>query len=374
MTTILFWTAILCVLYPYALYPIVLFIAGRRRPMPSAEAPAHRPSVSLIVPVSNEESCIARKVENTASLRYPAARLQVIFISDGSTDGTVNVLRRLAPSSTEIIELTERRGKAAALNAGLARAKNEIVVFSDAAVDFEPDAIERLVEPFADPRIGCVSGEDLIRESSGEAWYGRYELLLRRLESRVHSIVGASGSVYAQRRAQCAPFTPGLAPDFLSVLRTVELGYRAVSQASAIAFMTSAKDPRQEFERKVRTVLRGITTLFVYAHLLNPARHGSFAFILFSHKVMRWLAPVFMIVALITPLWLLASPMYTTLLALQIVAYAVAWCAFHRLVGMNRLLLGKAALYFATVNLAVLVAWMQYARGIRQEVWTPTRR
>ena len=194
-------------------------------------------------------------------------------MSDGSTDRTTEIIRAVAPPAVEVVELDARRGKAAALNAGLERARHEILVFSDASIDLEPDALLKIVRRFQDPGIGCVSGEDRIAESGGEAWYGRYELLVRRLESRVHSIVGASGSFYAQRRALCGPFAEGMAPDFLSVIRTAQQGYRAVAEPEAVGMMTSAIRHGQEFERKVRTFIRGITALFAHASVLNPFRH-----------------------------------------------------------------------------------------------------
>jgi hypothetical protein len=219
-----------------------------------------------------------------------------------------------------------------------------------------------------------VSGEDRIVESGGEAWYGRYELTLRNLESRVSSIVGASGSFYAQRRGLCAPFTEGMAPDFLSALRTVEQGFRAVSEPSARGSMTSVKDPRHEFERKVRTLIRGLTTLFAYLHLLNPVRYGLFAFVLVSHKVMRWLAPVFMLVALLAPLALVTQPFYIVALVGQLAFYLCAWAGLQQWAGVHRHIAGKIALYFTTVNMAALIAWVQFARGVRQELWTPSER
>jgi cellulose synthase/poly-beta-1,6-N-acetylglucosamine synthase-like glycosyltransferase len=273
-----------------------------------------------------------------------------------------------------VIELPERRGKAAGLNAGLQHATNEILVFSDASIALEPDSLRKIVQRFGDPEIGCVSGEDRIAGSGGEAWYGRYELMLRRLESEVGSIVGASGSFYAQRRSLCAPFVEGLAPDFLSVLRTVEQGARAISDPDAVGAMTSVKDPRDEFERKVRTLLRGITTLFEHAHLLNPFRYGLFSFALWSHKVMRWLAPCFLVLALVTPIALLPSPWYSAILAVQVAFYLAALAALAQWGRIDRTLFGKIALYFSTVNAAVLAAWYRYGRGVRQELWTPSRR
>lgn len=371
---LLFWFAVVAVLYPYVLYPLILRAMGMVIGEGAAGSGAPLPSVTMIVPVSNEEGRIERKVNNTVALVYPRDRLQVLFISDGSTDRTVERMRSMAAPGITIVELPERRGKAAGLNAGLERATNDILVFSDSSIDLEPDSLQRIVARFEDPAIGCVSGEDRIAESGGEAWYGRFELLLRRLESRVHSIVGASGSFYAQRRSICQPFTEGMAPDFLSVLRTVEQGFRAVSEPAAVGSMTSVKNPRHEFERKVRTLIRGITTLIAYAHLLNPFRYGLFAGILFSHKVMRWTAPVFLILALLVPLGLLSSPFYVAAFVAQVAFYACAWAALRGRAGLDRSIVGKAALYFSTVNAAALVAWIQYGRGVRQELWTPSQR
>ncbi len=371
----IFWLSVCGVVYPYLGYPLVLWaLAALKRGECECGDPSELPTVSLIVPVHNEEATIARKVANTVSLSYAADRLQVLFVSDGSTDGTTKIIRSVAPPTVDVVELEVRRGKAGALNAGLERARHEILVFSDASIELEPDALLRIVRRFQDPGVGCVSGEDRIAESGGEAWYGRYELLVRRLESRVHSIVGASGSFYAQRRALCGPFTEGMAPDFLSVIRTAQQGYRAVAEAEAVGMMTSAVRHGLEFERKVRTFIRGITALFGNASVLSPFHHGVFAFEVFSHKLMRWMAPFFLVAALVSCLALSSRPLYQAALAAQLALYLAALAALGRWWRFDRSRLGKVSLYFATVNAAILVAWLQYARGVRREVWTPTRR
>lgn len=370
----LFWVSVFGVVYPYAGYPLVLFALGKLLRRAPAGGTGELPAVSLIIPVHNEESRVAKKVENTAALRYPAHRMQVLFVSDGSVDRTVEIIRAHAGPGVEVVELPSRGGKAAALNAGLARAAHDIVVFSDASIVLEPGALAAIVTPFSDPKIGCVSGEDRIADGGGEGLYGRYELFLRRLESDVHSIVGASGSFYAQRRLLCAPFTEGMAPDFLSVLRTVERGYRAISEPSAVGFMTSVKDPKQEFDRKVRTLIRGMTALFSHGRLLNPFRYGMFAFALWSHKVLRWTVPFFLVTALLSPLALLGSAWYAAAFAAQAVFYLGAMAALAEWGRIHESLPGKVALYFSSVNAAILKAWLQYGKGVRQELWTPSQR
>lgn len=370
---LVFWSSVGCILYTYAGYPLLLRLLARR---PAALPARDRelPKVTLLVPFHNEESKAARKVANTAALEYPVSRLQVLLVSDGSTDGTVMRLREASPPHMTVVELPTRGGKAAALNAALGLASNEIVVFSDASIELEPNSLSRLVAPFADPAIGAVSGEDRIAESGGEGLYGRYELYLRRLESDVHSIVGASGSFYAQRRALCEPFVEGMAPDFLSVLRTVEQGFRAVSEPSAVGSMSSVKSTSREFERKVRTAIRGMTTLFAYGHLLNPFRFGVFAFQLWSHKVLRWAIPFFLLAALFSSALLLPSPLFAALLALQALLYLLALAAYVGMFGVQHTLPGRVALYFTVVNAALLVAWVRYLSGVRQELWVPSQR
>ena len=369
-----FWIAIAGVFYPYVGYPLVLILARRltARSRPPAGAPL--PTVSMIVPVHNEAPRLLRKIANTLALDYPADRLEIVIVSDGSTDDTVPLIRAKADARITLIELPQRGGKAAALNAGLARVSGEIVVFTDASIALAPDAVRAIVQPFADPRVGCVSGEDRIADTGGEGLYGRYELFLRRLESDVHSIVGASGCFYAQRRVLCTPFTEGMAPDFLSVLRTVEQGYRAISEPRAVGEMSSVKSAKHEFDRKVRTLLRGMTALFACKTLLNPLRFPVFAFELWSHKVLRWTVPFNLLAALVSPLAMVDRPFYVVAFAAQLTFYAGAAAAFAEWANVHRSLPGRVALYFSSVNAAILTAWYRYGLGERQELWTPSRR
>ncbi|MCP9452143.1 MAG: glycosyltransferase family 2 protein [Nitrospira sp.] len=372
----LFWLSVGGVLYPYIGYPLILWIMARlwRRTDQPFEVREGCPSVTLIIAVHNEEKRILKKVINTKALRYPEDKLEVLFVSDGSTDRTVELIKPHVSQQYHLIELPVRGGKAAALNAGLERAKHDIVVFSDASIELEPDALLHLVRGFSNPNIGCISGEDKIPESGGEAWYGRYELFLRRLESSVHSIVGASGSFYAQRRTLCTPFEEGLAPDFASVLKTVEHGFRAISEPTAVGLMTSVKDSKQEFQRKVRTLIRGMTALFVHKQLLNPFKFGVFAVELWSHKILRWLVPFFLIAALVSSLAMLESPWFVVVSAIQIAFYGAALLALVGVKSVRQSLVGKVALYFSVVNAAIVVAWFKYLSGVRQELWTPTQR
>ena len=371
-----FWLSAAAVIYAYGGYPLLVWIVARRRPAAALRhtAPPDLPAVTMIVPVHNEVARIADKIANTRSLDYPRDALHVVFVSDGSSDGTVDAVRAASDERIHLIELVERSGKAGALNAGLAFARTPLVVFSDASIALQPDAITAIVRPFTAPDIGCVSGEDRIEGSAGEGLYGRYEMFLRRQESRLGSIVGASGSFYAQRRELCGEFPPNVAPDFLSVLRTVGQGFRAVSEASAVGYMTAVDDPRDEFARKVRTILRGITTLGQHLHLMNPLSYGWFAVALVSHKVMRWLVPGFLMVMLLASALLAGAPLYALVLVAQLAFYVLAYAAYRGSVPALLSTAGRVASYFTAANVATLVAWGKYFRGTRQELWSPSRR
>ncbi len=366
----LFWLAFASAFYAYFGYPLLLLMLPRRRWREDDAAPL--PSVTLIIPAHNEEAVIGAKLDNTLALDYPRDRLEILLVSDGSTDRTVEIAK--ARAGVTVIELHERRGKAHALNHALAKAGGDIVVFSDASIQLEPQALVNIVRPFADPSIGCVSGEDRIEGGGGEGAYGRYELYLRKLESRTASIVGASGCFYAQRRELCTPFAEGMAPDFLSVLNTVEAGFRAISEPRAVGYMRSVKSPRAEFARKVRTFLRGMSALSLKRHLLNPLRYGRFAVILASHKLVRWLVPVFLAAMLMASAVALDQPFYAFMFWLQVAFYLSALGAYFGVAGMNRITPARISLYFTSVNIAIVYAWIDFAKGVRQEVWDPSRR
>ena len=221
---VVFWISLFAVVYPYAIYPALLVawnrLAGRRPLVPDL---AHRPSVSVILPVHNEARRIEAKMTNLLELDYPPDRLQLIVVGDGCTDDTLERAARAGGPRVSVRPLPTRAGKAAALNAGLERATGEIVVFTDAGILLDRGALASLVGHFSDPAVGCVSGEDYVEGGGSEGLYGRMELFVRREEARLHSIAGASGCFYGMRRALCRPFRPGMAPDFLSVLDTVRV-------------------------------------------------------------------------------------------------------------------------------------------------------
>ena len=373
---VLFWLGLAGAVYAYFGYPLILLIWGKLAPRPVRKDSAAQPTVSVILPVHNEASNLSRRLENLLELDYPEERIEIFIVSDGSTDATLEVSRTFETRDPRfhVIDIRERGGKANALNAGLLQASNEIVVFTDAGISLEPGAVRSLVAPFSDPRVGCVSGEDRIDGGGGEALYGRYELFLRNRESLVGSLVGASGSFYGQRRELCPRFPEGVAPDFLSVLHVVDMGFRAVSEPHARGTMRAVRAHGDEFKRKVRTLLRGMTGLFAYARLLNPLRAGSFAFLLFSHKLMRWLVPFCLVLLIVANAALLDQTIYQFFAIIHFGFYLIGCAALGGVPWVRESLPGRVAAYFINVNAAIVVAWWRYLRGARQEIWNPSAR
>ena len=314
------------------------------------------------------------KVANILSLDYPSDKMEVIVVSDGSYDRTGEIVRGFRERRITYLETGSRTGKAEALNLGLMHAKNEIVVFSDASILLEKGAVKSIVKRFESEDVGCVSGEDRIASVGGEGLYGKYELFLRRRESAVGSIVGASGCFYAERRSLIEPFMKGMAPDFLSVLRTVEKGYLAVSESRATGTMSSLKDVGKEFSRKVRTFNRGMTTLWHKRHLLNPMRYRLYAVKLLSHKLFRWMVPFFLVSMYLSSAALSYRWIYGAIFICQSAFYAVALMAYADKMNLTRHSWARIPLYFTTVNVALAVAWYKYLKGEREEIWEPTER
>ena len=336
----------------------------------SSSAP-FEPNVTLIIPVYNEADIIEEKIQNTLLLDYPKDNMEILIVSDASTDRTGEIVRKFEKEGVKYFAQSERKGKAGALNRGLQEVKHEILVFSDASIILDRNALRKIVGKFIDPRIGCISGEDHIPGGGEEGAYGKYELALRNLENRAGSIVGASGCFYAQRRALCEPFKEGMAPDFFSVLETVEKGYRAVTEPEATGMMKSVNVSQGEYQRKVRTFLRGMTTLFHFKHLLNPLRYGIFSLQLISHKVMRWSTGAFLIFLFLSNLLLIDSKFYMTIFLLQAAFYALAVIGW---LVSSKPLIFRVPFYFSMVNLSALVAWCKYVIGYRQEIWEPSKR
>jgi len=360
------------------LYPLSIYILGINKKINIIKG-CSTLNVTIIITAFNEEKLIEKKIINTISVTYPKERIQIIVASDGSTDKTNSIIERYKNNGVELIIIAERKGKENAQREALKHARGEIVVFTDVATILENNAIERIVSNFADPRIGCVSSEDRLigkdGRQSGENFYVRYEMWLRRLESRLSSPVGLSGSFFAARKSVCEDFSADMDSDFRTLLNSVKQGMRGTCDEEAIGYYYDLSDQRREFERKVRTVLRGLTVFFNNVNFLNVFKYGLFSYQLFCHKLLRWLVPFFMIILFVANILLaLESNIYVALLVAQLLFYGVGiFSLFHDLYSSQRILI-KIPVYFVTVNASILIAWFRYITGQRVIVWIPSER
>jgi cellulose synthase/poly-beta-1,6-N-acetylglucosamine synthase-like glycosyltransferase len=367
-----FWCSIVLVFYAYAGYPCGLMALSLFRHPPLTRG-SIRPRVSFIIAAHNEEQRLAAKIENTLRQDYPADAFEIIVASDASTDATDDIVRSYAPR-VRLVRAQERRGKEAAQQLALRTATGEVLVFSDVATALAPDAVTTIVMNFADPTVGCVSSTDRFVDEqgavSGEGTYVRYEMWLRALETRVATLVGLSGSFFAARREVCQRWTVDRQSDFSTLLAAVQLGLRGVLDTHSVGYYRNIADDRGEFQRKVRTVARGLAVLATNASMLNPLRHGLFSWQLASHKLCRWLVPFAMIgAAANNAVLLLHSPLYGVAALLQAAFYSAALAGLWIRSPLLRL-----PMFLVLTNLAVLTAWLRFVRGDRMVSWNPSDR
>lgn len=375
LAVLVFFVATLGCFYVYVGYPALLLCLSRWRSRPVRQAPIH-PDISLILPVHDEEPIIEAKIENCLALGYPDAHLEILIVSDGSTDRTEEIARRYVNERVRLISLP-RQGKAKAIEEGVRRARGEIVAFSDANVLLEPDSLRRLVRVFADEEVGGVFGSYLVNPGSdatsrGQSFYWRFDQWQKRLESGIGSAVGASGALYAIRRSLYRPFREvAQADDFAISVGVVLQGKRLIYEPGAIAYENMPRESRQELRRKIRIVNHSLWSLFGLSDALW--RSGFYSVQLISHKLLRYLVPVFLLALYLSSLHLAPTfPGFADVLVFELVVSSFA------LVGMLSpdTRLGRSRLfwipyYFYMVNAAALFGLVSVMRGIRIVAWTP---
>jgi len=371
--------------YTYVGYPVLLQLLGSLGRRRRAQSPPREwPLVSITIPVHNEAEVIASTLERILEVDYPVERRQILVVSDASSDQTDDIVSRFAPRGVELLRLPERRGKTTAENVARAHLRGDIIVNTDASVRIHPQALKALVNRFADPTVGVASGRDVSvthgdpRANAGESAYVGYEMWVRDLETRVSGIVGASGCLYAVRAELHRQAVPGdLSRDFGSALLARRRGLRAVSVPEAVCFVPRGASLRQEYRRKVRTMARGLRTLWALRALLNPLRYGLFAWMLWSHKLCRWLVPWAALVAL-GAVGTLApdTPWTRVVLGATVGVVALAGVGWWWPTKQRGGIPGMFALpaYAVSGNIAALHAWLLAVSGVGTAVWEPTRR
>src|ERR1700730_1349605 len=376
---VVFWVCLAIGLYPYAGYPLCVALLRAIRPRSVRAAPI-TPRVTVVIAAYNETSHIEATVRNKLEQDYPHGLLDVMVVSDGSTDGTDQVLTSLAQQNPRFAFFRQepRAGKTAALNRLLEQARGEIIVFADANSMYRPDTVRRLVAPFADPDVGYASGRMLYVDPEGSlvgdgcTAYMRYENALRALESAVCSVVGVDGGVDAVRRPLYRPMRPDQLPDFVLPLAVVEQGYRVVYVPDAMLEEETLTSESAEYRMRVRVALRSFWALWDKRALLNPVRFPLFSWQLASHKLLRYLS--FLPLGLAAVLnWLLVprGPLYAALAAGQCAAALLALLALHGPPRLRAFSLARYCYYFLLLNWASAVAFARFLRGEKQVLWQP---
>lgn len=383
---VVFWLSLLLIVHTYLLYPVFLaaacalvqlardwsYVRARReRRRPVVPAPSELPPIALLIPAYNEEARLGDKLANLRALEYPADRLRVIFVSDGSTDRTNEILAGVREPHVETVRLPVRSGKASALNRAVELARTEILVFSDAATLFAADALQKLVRHFADPKVGVVCGALEFRATAEsrqtEGVYWAYESMLRLMEGRLGATLTASGAIYAIRR----PCYPGLdadvvVEDLVIPMHARRLGYRVVYDPQARGMDFAAPTVAGEFTRRVRVAVGSFRAV---PRLVRTRLDPMTAFALFSHKLLRWVLPFPLLGLLVASAVLAPRPFYRAVLGAQLLFYLWAGLGLlfrHRMQGVRFALL---AYYLLAMHLAYLVGLARCLAGRRETTW-----
>lgn len=382
MLEISFWLLVGIILYTYLGYGALVIILGLVKNFFFARQKiilrAEEPSVALLIAAFNEETWLKMKIENSLSLAYPKDKLKVIVITDGSTDGSAGIAR----TDTRIIHLhqTQRRGKMAAINRAMKFARSEIVIFSDANVLLNREAIRELVSFFQDAAVGCVCGEKHVymenrngAASAGEGIYWRFESLIKKWEARLASCVGASGELFAIRARLFKEIPEDTINDDLIIsLRIALQGYRIQYAPGAHAIETASADIKEEFKRKIRIAAGNLQFILRLPELLNPFRYGMLTFQYFSHKFLRsFIAPICFIVLIPLNLLLLTEgeDLYIFLFILQVIFYCFVLAGYFLQKSRFVSKIFFVPLYIIFMNISALIGAFRYLRGRQTVLW-----
>jgi biofilm PGA synthesis N-glycosyltransferase PgaC len=373
----IFWMSGLAVVYTFLGYGALITLLARFIHCPVQRQPI-TPSVTLIIPAYNEEDVIAEKLDNCLALDYPRNLIEIMVVTDGSTDRTCELVSQYASRGVKLLHQPERRGKIAAMNRAAPFAWGQVLVFSDANAILEPQAIRMLVANLADPKVACVGGEKRIKraasvQAQGEGAYWRYEAYLKRLDSKINTAIGAIGELFAIRHELYQPMADDLLiEDFVLTMKLVARGWRVVYEPDAVTWEDASPSLAKEWRRRVRMAAGGFQAIGRLKEMLNPLR-GLAAVQYISHKVLRWLAPFFMLAAFAANLGLLHLPFYRLTLAVQIVSYALALLGYGlQGVGVHWWPV-QVPFYFCFANATSLVGFVRYVCKTQPVTWAKSR-
>ncbi len=377
---LVFWVCIILMAYVYIGYPLLVYLVSIVMPKPVIKGD-REPTVTILITAYNEQSAIREKLANTLRIEYPKEKIEILVASDGSTDGTDDIVREFAGQGVKLLRVEGRVGKTATQNAAVEQATGEIILFSDATTAYQPDVFRKVLPYFADRSVGCVAGR-LIYLDEGDTNVGKgaqsywgYETFIKIAESRACSLIGASGCLYAVRKAAYDPLYPEACSDFLICTSVFRKGLRSVFAPEAVCSEVTNRDAGHEMKMRIRVISQTYTDLWRNRDMLNPFKSGFFAVELISHKLLRYAVPFILLAAYISSIFLAAerSIIYTMAFALQTAFYTAA------LMGMAIERLGRRSgilampLYFVLANLASLIAFYKFLRGEKYARWEPIR-
>jgi cellulose synthase/poly-beta-1,6-N-acetylglucosamine synthase-like glycosyltransferase len=378
LAELIFWFSLSAIVYVYVGYPLLLAgISGFFRKKQAK--PGYTPFLSILIAAYNEEAGIRRKLEQTLALEYPADKLEVIVLSDGSTDRTDEIVRSFADPRVQLLRVTGRKGKTNAQNEGVQIARGEVLIFSDATTIYHPQALLHLASNYADPRVGAASGRYQYFDPEGKSPTGlgtvafwNYENAIKMFQSRIKTISGCCGCIYSVRRDAYTPLAAEVISDLVQPLHVIRKGYRVAFEDRALAYEETTQSTSEEFSMRVRVVTRGIRGLLSVSDLLLPWKFGWVSIQLWSHKALRWLVPFFLLLFLASNLILWRQPFYQWTLAAQLIFYGSTLLSL--IFPLQRVWkpLG-IPLYFCTLNAAAFCSVIEILRGKKYIVWETVR-
>ena len=376
---LIYFTTIFLCLATYAFYPIVILLAGKLIPFKPQKSEI-RPKVSILIAAYNEEKHIQKKIKNTLALDYPLDKLEIFIGSDGSTDRTADRVREFAGQAVNLLECKINRGKTAVQNDLVNMSSGEILIFTDAASFLPADAVKKIVRNFADNRVGCVAGKmrfvgtdsNLTTQSQGLYW--RYEVKIREMESRLGSLIGLDGPLYALRRNYYVQLEYNIISDLLTPLLVLAQGKKVILEPEAIVDEEPTLKTGQEFTTRRRITLRGLVSLFTYKQLLNPIKHPILAGKIFFHKILRWCVGPLVILHIAACLALSGHWFFKLSLTLYLIFFIAAVIGWAGDKAGLKIKILTVPYYFTLVNLSATMAIVDFIRKKQAVSWTPVRK
>lgn len=378
----LFWTAMLLVIYIYVGYPMLVYILTSVRKNVVIKDKI-TPYVTILIAAHNEEKSIGATIENKLSLDYPQKKLEIIVISDESMDNTDNIVAEYVQRTDGMVKLlrqSPRGGKTSALNMAIGGIKGEIIIFSDANSIYKDDAISELVKNFRDPNVGYVTGKMIYANPDGStvgdgcSAFMKYENFLRLYETKLSSVVGVDGGIDAIRKILYTEMRSDQLPDFVLPLSVVERGYRAVYEPDAVLIEDTLAAAKDEYSMRVRVALRAFWAMYDMRELFNPLKYGIYSWQILSHKAMRYMAFIPLVIIFATNillLWFSSNFIYQLTFYLQCAIYALAMIGKLSDSGGSKNVFSTFAYYFTLLNVASAHAFWKFVRGEKQIIWKP---